>query len=78
MGRAARLKKERQATPAGITAEALKAKITGIAKQQDQAVADLNALAGAKQAYELLLAELAPKKAAKPPLALVPPKADTA
>ena len=76
MGRAARLKKERQAAPAGITVEVLKAKIAYIEEQRAQAVANVNALAGAKQAFEMLLAELAPKKTEKPPLAPVdPPKA---
>ena len=75
MGRAARLKKERQEAPAGITAETLKAKIADLATQQEQAVANLNAMAGAKQAFEMLLADLAPKKTEKPPLAPVdPPK----
>jgi hypothetical protein len=66
MGRAARLKKERKEAPAGITAETLKAKIADLATQQEQAVANLNAMAGAKQAYEMLLADLTPKP--KPPL----------
>ena len=75
MGRAARLKKERHVAPGGITAEVLKGKIAEIEQQQAQAVANLNAMNGAKQAYEMLLADLVPKKVATPPLAPVePPK----
>lgn len=41
-----------------VTVENLNEKLAEIAKQQEQAVAQLNALAGAKQMVELLLKEL--------------------
>lgn len=43
---------------AEITKEALQARLAEITKQTEQGIANLNALAGARQLVEFLLAEL--------------------